>query len=251
MHIAYLEDLPAHQEQMLALLNCWIEERSPQSAVTVFPDAASFLFAREDQHFDLYLLDIVMPGLDGLSLAKKLRQAGDETPIIFVTAERDYVFAGYKVAAVDYLLKPIERTELWQVLERVERTLTVERPSLLLERRGEKLSVYVEQIVAVEVQDKDLIYSLWQAQTGSEQLTVRGSLQELEAELHELGFGQTFLRCHRSFLVNLAYVQKILKSELVMQDGQRIPLARNRRQELLETYLKFRQTRATERQGLK
>ncbi|MDO5734348.1 MAG: LytTR family DNA-binding domain-containing protein [Eubacteriales bacterium] len=248
MQIAYLEDQALDQEQMLNLLGTWIEERSPQSAVSIFPDAKSFLFALEDQHFDLYLFDILMPGQDGLSLARELRAQGNESPIVFITSEIDYVLAGYKVAATDYLLKPIEKTELYQVLDRVEKALSSNRPALVLEHAEGLETVFIDQILAVEAADKEVIYSLKNPKE-SRQIRLRESLQAVEERLAELGFGRQFQRIHRGVLVNLSFVQRIEQTEVLMQDGQIFPLARNRRREVMAQYLAYRKARAAERSG--
>ncbi|MDO5738222.1 MAG: LytTR family DNA-binding domain-containing protein [Eubacteriales bacterium] len=248
MQIAYLEDRPLDQEQMLILLRAWIEERSPQSAVTIFPDAESFLFALEDQHFDLYLFDILMPGQDGLSLAQELRAQGNESPIVFVTSEIDYVLAGYKVAATDYLLKPIEKAELFQVLDRVAKALSSNRPALVLDHVEGLETIFIDQILAVEAADKEVIYSL-KTPKKSRQIRLRDSLQAVEERLADLGFGRQFQRIHRAVLVNLSFVQRIEQSTVLMQDGQTFPLARNRRREVMAQYLAYRKARAAERSG--
>lgn len=249
MKIAYLEDIPEHREALLKMVRAWIEEKSPASAVTAFPDAASFLFHAEEQVYDLLLLDILMPGLDGMALAERLRKAGDETLIVFISSEKDFVFEGYKVEALDYLLKPVRQEELWRVLDRAQKAFEAKVPELILETSDGAEAVRTDRIAAVEVRDKALLFTLAEPGGRFRELSIRGSLGEFQEKLQGLGAEADYVQIHRSYICNMAYIKRLEKDAIELRDGSRLPLARSRRKDVMKAYMGFRQGLARQRSG--
>lgn len=252
MRIAYLEDIPEHREQITREITDWLERNAPASTVTVFPDADSFLFALEDNPFDLLLLDILMPGMDGMTLAEVLRERGDESMIVFITGEKDFVFDGYKVAAMDYLLKPIHRDELDRVLTRALRTFEETVPVVVLDTERGLESVRLDKIAAIEVRDKDLIFTIEDKGNQFVQQTIRGSLGEWIDKIRDLGAAEDFLHIHRSYVCHAGYVKRLEDDTVELRDGSRLPLARSRKKDIMRRYLAYRKTMArakTERGG--
>ncbi len=247
MRIAYLEDLKEHREQVLPLIEDWIRRKSPTSSVAVFPDAKSFLFKLEDTTFDVLLLDILMPGLDGMSLAKKLRDRGDESLIVFLTGERDFVFEGYKVAAMDYLLKPIQKAELEGVLTRAQEELEHTVPEVVLDTGDGLESVRLDRVAAIEVRDKELLFTLAETRNDYTQKVIRGSLNDWIQKIRDLGYAESFLQIHRSYLCHIGHVQRLESDTVELRDGSRLPVARSRRKEVQRQYLDYRKSMARDK----
>jgi len=86
--------------------------------ISVFASSAKFMdaFTEQPEKFDLILLDIVMNGVDGIELAKRIRQKSEDVEIIFITSYQDYVFQGYDVNACGYLMKPVDKQKLEQLI---------------------------------------------------------------------------------------------------------------------------------------
>ena len=108
LHVIICDDEAASLSFLETLVREWAAGRKCGIAVTPCKSAEQFLFNREDwEEADIMLLDIDMPGMNGISLARRLRQEGKRVQIIFATGLADYVLEGYDVEAVSYLIKPV------------------------------------------------------------------------------------------------------------------------------------------------
>lgn len=186
---------------------------------------------------DLVLLDIKMPGLTGLELARMLSYQPQPPLIIFTTAFPEHALEAFTTPAVGYLTKPVTYANLAQALEKIraitKRTVAPEKPSLakICVQQGSKIIPLDKQdIVFVYVKDKD-VYVRTEACEYAAALT----MQEIEKLLSE----QKFLRVHRQYLVNLDKVREIIpwfhgSYLLRMKDSrsEEVPVSRNKIKEL-------------------
>lgn len=213
----------------------WARERRYEADIALCRNAEEFLFRWEEgQQMDILLLDIDMPGMDGLSLARRLRGRGEEAQIIFVTGLSDYALEGYDVEAVSYLLKPVKRERLYACLDRAKARCGREEPALLLDTPGGMARVKCKDVCYLESADHDTqVHSV----AGAEVLRCRTGIRQMEERLE--GAGQPFFRIHRSYLVNLAYVNRIARKEVVMDNGEALPVAKNRWEALNRAYLEY------------
>jgi DNA-binding LytR/AlgR family response regulator len=121
MRIAYCEDEPAQRSRMELLLRTFAERKRLPLTVEAFSDSAAFLFQYPGSYpFDLIFLDIDLGGMDGMALARKIRETDSEVPILFLTNHKEYVFEGYEVQAFRYLLKPVTEDTLFPLLEELQ-----------------------------------------------------------------------------------------------------------------------------------
>lgn len=117
--IAVCDDSKADAEFVQSILNNWAAERNVTIQVETFPTAESFLFHyEENKAYDILLLDIEMGAMDGVTMAKKVRQDNETVQIVFITGYSEYIAEGYEVAALHYLMKPVNREKLYAVLDR-------------------------------------------------------------------------------------------------------------------------------------
>ena len=122
--IAVCDDSAADRQYLSALAAQWAEKAGAVAEVTEFPSAENFLFCyAEKKDYDILLLDIEMGKMDGVTMAKKLRQDNDTIQIIFITGYSDYISEGYEVAALHYLMKPVKEEKLFSVLDRAAEKL--------------------------------------------------------------------------------------------------------------------------------
>ena len=116
---AICDDSTTDAEFVGSILHQWAAERGIEVESERFASADAFLFRyAEDKSFDLLLLDVEMPGTDGVTLAKTVRQENEAVQIVFITGYSDYIAEGYDVAALHYLVKPVSREKLFAVLDR-------------------------------------------------------------------------------------------------------------------------------------
>lgn len=216
--IAICEDVPTQREYITGLLHTWAAHNVHTIHVSPFPTAERFLSAYEDGFRpDLLLLDIEMPGQSGMDLARRLRQIHDDTPIAFLTGYSDYMQEGYEVSALHYLLKPVSAQELSRVLDRALELLRHQRKFLLCVLDGLSRKVYFDEIQYVEVMSHTATLHL----DGGDEVSLHRTIRELERQL-----GSGFCRCHRSFLVNLAQIRQLERSDILLDSGAEIPMSR-------------------------
>ncbi|SFQ06114.1 two component transcriptional regulator, LytTR family [Lachnospiraceae bacterium XBB1006] len=223
--IAICDDEAAEREYITGLVKNWAGERSIQ--VETFPSGESFLFHYEEvKDYDILLLDIEMEGLDGVSLARRIRKENETVQIVFITGYSEYISEGYEVAALHYLMKPVKEEKFYEVLNRAVHNLAKNEKSLLLNQGGESVRVPLFSIRYLEVQ---LNYVTVHA---GEEITVKKTLGEFEEELD-----QRFYRLGRSYIVNLTQIYKISKKEVFLKDGTVLPLPRGQYEKLNRAFI--------------
>lgn len=180
---------------------------------------------------DILLLDIQMGKLNGMDTARRIREVDSKMEIIFITSLIDYVQEGYEVRAYRYLLKPIELEELKKhVLNCINEIEKNKNHYILIKNKSNTYKIYSNEITYIEVQKKDMLIH-----TINKDFDVRYSLEKVEKDLN-LG---KFVRCHKSFLVNLTYVEKIKSNSAILESGEEVPISRYRYKEVKEKFLRF------------
>lgn len=199
-----------------SLLSRWAQERGITLRVEQFPSAESFLFRyEEEKRFDLLLLDVEMGQLDGVSLAKEIRRGNQQVQIVFITGYSDYIAEGYEVAALHYLLKPVDGDKLRTVLDRAVDKVRREERVLTLEQGGEMVRIPLGEIRYLEVCRNYV--TVHGREDYTTKATLRGLEEELDGRFHRLG---------RSMVVNLEAVRRVTRSQVVLADGSVLPLPR-------------------------
>lgn len=186
-----------------------------------------------DKVYDIVFLDIQLEGADGIDTAGKLRQKSENTIIIFVTGIKEYVFQAFDVAAFHYLLKPIDAEKFREVFmrawQKAEKRKRDETDLLLIKTRERTFPLPKSNIIYVESRGKKA-----EIHTGRETLTMYASLNGLQAEL-----GEGFYRSHRGYLVNMAYVSEYYHDSILLTNGERVYLAKEKYQEFVRAYMRY------------
>lgn len=197
---------------------------SPVVKLSVFSSGQDLLdAAAECGGFDLYVLDIVMPGLNGIELGTRLRELHSGGAIIYLSVSPEYAVDSYAVRAFYYLMKPAEPEKLFPVLDQALAALEKKKAACVAVRTKDGLErVRLDEIVYAELAGRTVRYHLADG-TSLDSVTVRGPFQEEAAPL--LADDRFFL-CGASFTVNLFYVTAIERRALRMDGGIRVPLAR-------------------------
>lgn len=214
--IAICDDHTADGEYIQSIVSDWGEKTNTALQMELFPSAEAFLFRyAEDKSWDILLLDIEMGQMDGVTMAKAVRKENETVQIVFVSGYSEYIAEGYDVAALHYLLKPVRREKLHQVLDRAVEKLKKNEKTLLLELSGEMVRVPLYEIRYLDVQHNYVTVH------GKQDYTVKRTLGEFDAELDE-----RFFRIGRSCILNLTCVQRVTKSSVYLSGGTILPLPR-------------------------
>ncbi len=214
--IAICDDNAIDTKYVAGLLAAWAGKRALSLQIEEFPSAEAFFFRyTEEKAFDVLLLDIEMGGMDGVTMAKKVRRENETVQIVFITGYSEYIAEGYEVAALHYLVKPIKEGKLFEVMDRAWEKRKQNERCLNLELSGEMVRIPFYEIRYLQVwQNYVTVY-------GKQEYTIKRPLREFEALLDE-----RFHRVGRSLLVNVSYIRRVTKSELVLADGTVLPVPR-------------------------
>ena len=214
--VAIVDDSTTDAEFVKGILNSWADLRQANIQAEVFPSAEAFLFRyAEDKDWDILLLDIEMGAMDGVTMAKRVRQDNEAVQIVFITGYSDYISEGYEVAALHYLMKPVNREKLMMVLDRAMEKRKQEERCLNLEAYGEMVRIPFYEIRYLDVHQN---YVTVHAKAD---YTVKRTLGDFEKELDE-----RFFRVGRGMILNLKYIQRVTKTEVRLSDGTVLPLPR-------------------------
>ena len=214
--VAIVDDSTTDAEFVLGILNSWADQRQVNIQAEVFPSAEAFLFRyAEDKDWDILLLDIEMGPMDGVTMAKRVRQDNEAVQIVFITGYSDYIAEGYEVAALHYLMKPVNQEKLKVVLDRALEKRKQEERCLNLEAYGEMVRIPFYEIRYLDVHQN---YVTVHAKA---EYTVKRTLGDFEKELDN-----RFHRVGRAIILNLKYIQRVTKTEVRLSDGTALPLPR-------------------------
>ena len=229
IRVAVAEDMAFEREALLRHLNRYAQERGEELACTAFENGEALLRGY-GEGFDLLLLDVAMPRVDGLTAARRIRRQDERVVILFITSMVQYAVQGYSVDALDFLVKPVSYTGLRLRLDRALARIAQNQPLRIQVRSACGLrSVPVSEIRYVETCNHRVVIH-----TADEELLTDRTMKQIEAELA----GQPFFRCHTSYLVHLRYVDRIQGNEIEV-DGSRLLISRYRRRELLDTFTAY------------
>ena len=222
MKLAIIEDEQVHSELLAAYLEKWGAERSVSFCIKAFSSAESFLFAwEEERDFDVLFVDIQMKEMNGMEMAKRIRGQDPDIVIIFTTGLPEYMEEGYEVEALHYLLKPISRDKLEHCMDRALKRGSRDR-FLLVQTREEMVKLSIERILYVEARGHGCVIE-YSSQTGK---TCRAEITESISELEQKLGDEDFVKCHRSYLCRTGSIQRIDKTEIVLDNGSRVPVSR-------------------------
>lgn len=229
IQVALAEDDSKYSKLLIEYLHRFETEYHVQFEIAVFADGARLM---EDfrKQYDLILLDIEMPIMDGMTTAQKIRELDSDVMILFITNMAQYAIRGYEVDAMDYILKPLNYFFFSQRLNRaIGRLAKKTTRYLFLPLKGGKKKLSAEDIYYVESQAHNLIFH-----TKEGDFTITGSMKDIEEKLQDLPFS----RCNKGYLVALAHVDGVEEGCAVVQ-GHRLLISRGRKKEFMEELTNF------------
>ena len=185
--------------------------------IDTFSGGSSLYEAFLKEPFDLVFLDVEMPGIDGITLAKRLRAISENVHIVFLTSHIEYALEGYEVNALRYLVKPVDMNKLGEVLKYVQDKKNNSR-QIMIREDGEDIVIDISDIIYMESMDKNV-----RIVTSKREYVTRYNISDYEEELKNSGF----LRIHRGYLISLSKVKKIVKNDVVMDGDISLPVSRS------------------------
>lgn len=236
MRIAVCDDSPLDREMAISLLNMYFEKKSVRYDFTEYEDGCLLLQDVSDgEWFDIVFLDIYIPKLLGIDIARRLRDLGFDGKIVFLSNSPDFAVDSYDVEAAGYLLKPHDYEKLCTVMDRI--LLDFRQSTLRIVQHSKVCHIPLNEILYVESSNtKCMIH-----RAGGQVYTVYRRLNEIERELED----DRFLRCHQSFLVNMDYIQRADK-EFELTTGDIINIRQRDLKNIRERFLKYASDKETQ-----
>ena len=225
LRIAVVEDDTACARQLQEYILRFSRERGETIETEVFTDGAQLVMDYRPV-WDILLLDIEMPRMDGMTAAQTVRRADPSVIIIFITNMAKYAIKGYEVDALDFVLNPVTYPQFAMKMKKAAAIAAGrERRYLLLPKDGVEQRVSTDDILFVEVINHRLY-----VHTAGGVYVRSGSMQEME---RQLALPQ-FARCNNSYLVNLRNVVGV-RRDAVLVPGHELPISRPKRKAFLQT----------------
>lgn len=227
LKIAVCDDEPFMCEMLKEKIGEYLREGSKEFKIFCYPNGESLPVSGG---FDIVFLDVQMPGISGMELAKRLRENGNSCAVIFVTVLKEPVFDAFEVDAVDYLCKPVDSVRLKRALERaIRRTEEQKGKTLLIQTMNRRQSVKLDSILYCEVFNRKIL------------LHTQQGVIEYYSRLSDVAnqLDSRFAKCHRSYLVNLDYLSECSKGQIILTNGERIPVSKARWQAFMGQMLHY------------
>lgn len=219
VRVAIVEDETELHDYYGKMIEAWGKARNVRIAATFIENSEEYLFKYDRQNiFDIIFLDVCMKDMNGMELAHEIRKFDRNVQIVFLTGKSEYVFEGYEIGAVRYLVKPVAEGDLEKALDVcLEKLESIREDYIAIKYHGENLRLSRSEIIFVKV---DGHYLKMQTVDGAYEW--KASLKEIQSKLDS----DRFVMANRSAVVNLEFVTKITREECILENGEAIPVSR-------------------------
>ena len=226
--IVVIEDQSAELEKLSSALLLWKQQSTIAYSMEAFSSGELYLEQENTEDFpDLFFLDIQLPGMDGLAVARHLREVGYRGYIIFLTAFREYVFEGYNVHAFQFLLKPVNPDALCTCMNEIIKELS--EASYIFQDKQNTIQIPYREILTfssrlhyVDILTADNLFC---------QYTTLGKIMD--------DLPDYFIRCHRSHIINMQHIYKISRSSIYLSNNTNIAIGRSYLDMTRNAFLKY------------
>lgn len=234
LNVAFCDDDQSMLDELSALFEQYCKKRSQEMEYNAFHSPLELMAEIEKGiRFDIMVLDIIMPGENGITIAKEIRQYDNEVKIIFLTSSSEFAVQSYGVGAFFYQIKPIWEKTFFRLMDSViSECNKVQQNGLILRCKGGLTRIDLDRLEYCEVIGRTLLFHI---ENGSV-LESTGSLDKLCGQLIE---HENFLRPHRSFLINMEYVRSISYKAIIMDSLAEIPIPHGKCSEIKNKYLEY------------
>lgn len=235
LHIAVCDDNIDELSNMVQLIDLYRTSKHLSCTHAVFPNGFELISALEKgKWFDIYCLDIMMPGFTGIDVAKEIRRFDKTAPILFFTSSPEFALESYSVKAINYILKPISKEKLFftfdELLEQINSTK--DEDAIIVKSNVGIQKIRIPNLVFVEVIGRNVLYHLISGK-------VVECTESFSSVCNNLLKYECFIKPHRSYLVNMQYVDTIENHQITLQTLSAIPIAQGKAKEMKQQYLNY------------
>lgn len=234
MRIAACDDDLKFLQELSGLLNQYGEEYHCNIEYKTYTNPLELVSQIEKGiHYDVILLDVFMPGINGIQCAKDIRMFDNFVKIVFLTSSTEFAIESYAVRAYQYILKPVQKENLFLTLRLLEKEAeTVEKNIFVLKSKTGITKISLSKLEYCEVINRKIILHL----SNGEECECNLRMNELEEKLKNF---EMFLKPHRSFLINMDYIQTMTTHSIIMECGMKIPVPREKYAQIKQAYMEY------------
>ena len=219
LRIAICDDDAVFVKKASEMLNNWVEK--PENAVfETFENGDELISAHKASPFDIILLDVVMPMINGIETAREIRSEDKNTKIVFLTSSPEFAVESYTVKANNYLLKPVSEKALFDCLDEFADEIIKKSRSITVKSIYTVHKILVDEIVYIEAQNKHIVFTMFDG-------TKIETTEPLHVFEEKLAESKEFFKCHRSYIVNINHIDTYTSKEVRMHSGYCIPVSRS------------------------
>lgn len=206
------------------------KEETNQNIKTTLFQSGEDLVEKYHGEFDVIFLDIQMGGMNGIQIAREIREMDEKVVIVFLTSIMKYVLEGYKVNAKNYLMKPLSYQRFKIEMEQLVSKWKRDKEFILVKNDSGKYIIYLNQIIYIETFERNTLIHREQ-----DEIICYKTMKEHEDSLKD----NHFYRVHSSYIVNLSYISEVVNNEIKLITGDYVLLSKNRKKSFMDAWLKF------------
>ena len=221
LDIALCDDEHNHLALIASYTSEFMQSKQYEVSIRQFLHPDDLLRTCEKQRFHLYVLDIVMPLVNGIEVGKAIRKLDREAQIIYATTEPSFALQSFVANPINYLLKPIDKQQFFKTLALAVSKLDLQRENTFLVKTHEGMRILrMSEVVYCEYTSHTVTYTLADAKTVTTCI-LKGSFAQHIAQLLQ---DKRFLRPHASFVLNMDYVESFGKNKFTLRNGHTVPI---------------------------
>lgn len=235
LQIAICDDNMDELSNMVQLMKQYRESKHLDCEFAIFQNGFELVSSLEKgKQFDIYCLDIIMPGFTGIDAAKEIRSFDKNAPILFFTSSPEFALESYSVKAINYVLKPISKEKLFFAFDDIlERIGAEKNEAAIVVKSNEGIQrILISNLVFAEVIGRNVLYHLLSGKVIECTESFSSACDNL------MKYGQ-FIKTHRSYVVNMQYIDTIDNHQVTLQTLSRIPISQGKAREIKERYLAY------------
>lgn len=232
--IAICEDDKYQIDINKLLINKWAEKKEISLSIRSFLSAEEFIIKNESIiEYDCIIIDVGLKKINGIELAKIIRENNKDVSIIFISGLEQYISYGYDFEAIHYLLKQVNEEKFLVCLDKAWKKKCLykkEKDIITIKRFGDIINLKLDDIVYCESYQHYI-----EINTKDSKVIVKKKISDLEKELD----GNLFIRTHRSYIVNISYTKEIKKNSIILKNNIEIPISKMKKNKVKEFYFKY------------
>lgn len=228
LNIAICEDDKIQRKNIIHITEKYLASISIKYTIFEFISGENLLSSKEK--YDIYLLDIQMDNTSGIDVARKIRMQHENSIIIFITGFKDYVFDAFDVNAFHYILKPVDESKFKEILSSAIKAISKKDKFLLAKTNGSSYKILFNDIMYIESNQRKVIIH-----TTYDMIEYYYKISDLEKEL----LGDTFFRCHKSYIINFKYVQSFDNTLITLKNSEKVYISKYKFTEFSKAFMYY------------